>query len=105
LAGIRADTAFLGISGISADGTLLDTTVEEIPVKRVMASAAKRVVLLADGAKFWGSGLGRVGSVDVVDTLVTTDDAPPDTLERFAGMGVEVITAAAQVRSDGETGA
>ena len=93
LAGIRADIAFLGISGISADGTLLDTTVEEIPVKRVMASAAKQVVLLADGAKFWGSGLGRVGDIDVVDTLVTTSDAPSDTLERFAERGVEVLVA------------
>lgn len=95
LGGIRADLAFLGISGISEDGLLLDTTVEEIPVKRAMIAAAKHVVLLADGEKFWGAGLGKVGDVEMVHTLVTTDDAPLERLDGLRQRGVEVLVATA----------
>ncbi len=93
LAGIRADAAFIGISGISPDGVLLDTTVEEIPAKRAMMRAAQRVVLLADGRKFGSAGLGRVADIDAVDALVTTDDAPPERLEQLRAAGVEVTVA------------
>lgn len=93
LRGIRADLAFIGISGISEDLDLLDSTVEEIPAKRAMVRASKHVVLLADGAKFWGSGLGRVDGIDIVDTLITTDDAPRDRLDALRAAGIEVRVA------------
>lgn len=95
LAGIRADLAFIGISGISDDGVLLDTTVEEIPAKRAMLRAAQRVVLIADGGKFFGAGLGRVADIEAVDTLVTTADAPVERLEQVRAAGVHVIVAGA----------
>jgi len=90
LRGIRADLCFLGISGIAEDGSLLDSTVEEIPAKRAMVAASKHVVLLADGAKFWGSGLGRVAGIDIVHTLVTTDDAPEERLDALVEAGIDV---------------
>lgn len=93
LRGIRADLAFLGTSGISADLQLLDTTVEEIPAKRAMLAAGSHVVLLADGAKFPGAGLGRVAGIEAVQTLVTTDDAPGDALEAIRARGVDVVVA------------
>lgn len=93
LASIRADLAFIGISGISHDFMLLDTTVEEIPAKRAMLRAARHVVLLADGAKFGGGGLGRVADIDVVDVVVTTADAPREQLDALAERGIEVTVA------------
>lgn len=93
LRGIQADLAFIGTSGISDDLTLLDTTAEEIPAKRAMLRAAKRAVLLADGAKFWGGGLGRVAGIEAVDVVVTTSDAPPDRLAALRERGVEVRVA------------
>jgi DeoR/GlpR family transcriptional regulator of sugar metabolism len=93
LAGVRADLAFIGISGISHDLMLLDTTVEEIPAKRAMLRSAKQVVLLADGAKFGGGGLGRVADISVVDLVITTADAPREQLDALAERGVEVTVA------------
>ena len=90
LRGIRADLVFLGISGVSEDLALLDTTVEEIQTKRAMLRAAEHRVLIADGAKFWGRGLGRVAGIDAVQTVITTDDAPEDRLEAIRDHGVEV---------------
>jgi DeoR/GlpR family transcriptional regulator of sugar metabolism len=93
LQGIQADLAFIGTSGISDDLALLDTTAEEIPAKRAMLQAAKRVVLLADGAKFWGGGLGRVAGIDAVDVVVTTKDAPPERLAALRERNVDVRVA------------
>jgi DeoR/GlpR family transcriptional regulator of sugar metabolism len=93
LRGIRADLAFVGISGISEDFALLDTTVEEIPAKRAMLLASRRVVLLADGEKFRGLGLGRVAGIDAVSTVVTSDDAPPERLAALRERGIEVLVA------------
>jgi DeoR/GlpR family transcriptional regulator of sugar metabolism len=90
LRGIRADLAFIGISGISEELTLLDTTLEEIPAKRAMIGASKRVVLLAGASKFWGSGLGRVADIDAVDILVTSADAPPERVDAVRERGIEV---------------
>lgn len=90
LRGIRADLCFLGISGISEDLTLLDSTVEEIPAKRAMVAASAHVVLLADGAKFYGSGLGRVAGIDVVHTVVTTADAPVERRRALSEAGIDV---------------
>jgi DeoR/GlpR family transcriptional regulator of sugar metabolism len=90
LRGIRADLVFVGISGVSEDLTLLDTTVEEIQTKRAMLRAAAHRVLIADGAKFWGGGLGRVAGIDAVQTVITTDDAPDDRLDAIRDQGVEV---------------
>lgn len=90
---IRADLAFIGISGIDHDLTLLDTTIEEIPVKRAIIAASNQVVLLADGAKFWGSGLSRVANIDVISTLITTEDAPAGRLGELRERGIEVRTA------------
>lgn len=90
LRGLRANLAFVGISGIGQDWSLLDTTVEEIPAKRAMLGAAEHVVLLADGAKFYGSGLGRVAGIESVHTVVTTDDAPPDRLDEIREQGIDV---------------
>ncbi|MGH2555559.1 MAG: DeoR/GlpR family DNA-binding transcription regulator [Actinomycetota bacterium] len=93
LRGIRADLAFIGISGISDDLTLLDTTIEEIPAKRAMIEASRRVVLLADGTKFLGSGLGRVADIETIHVVVTTDDAPEERLDAVRDRGIEVRVA------------
>lgn len=90
LRGIRADLVFVGISGVGEDLTLLDTTVEEIQTKRAMLRAGEHCVLIADGAKFWGGGLGKVADIDAVQTVVTTEDAPADRIAAIRDRGIEV---------------
>nr|WP_277626270.1 DeoR/GlpR family DNA-binding transcription regulator [Arsenicicoccus piscis] len=81
---VRASIAFLGASGINAAGEFLDTTVVEVPVKRAMMRAADRTVLLADHTKVPGHGTIVVGSLALVDTVVTDDQTDPAAL---AGLG------------------
>ena len=91
LAQVRADRAFLGASGVRADGQVLDTTGVEVPVKRALIAAADQVVLLADRHKLPGSGSLRVCALKDIDVLVTNDGADPATLDACAAAGVEVL--------------
>lgn len=88
---VGVDRAFLGTSGIGAQGHVMDTTFVEVPVKRALVAAAREVVVVADGHKIPGSGTLRVCLADAVDVLVTTADADPEILERCRALGVEVV--------------
>ncbi|HET9170694.1 MAG TPA: DeoR/GlpR family DNA-binding transcription regulator [Actinospica sp.] len=91
---VHADVLFLGTSGVRPDGRVMDTTVVEVPVKRAMIAASDRVILLADAAKFPGSGLATVCGPEALNTVVT--DAPPDgkTAAALAEAGVRIVEAA-----------
>jgi DeoR/GlpR family transcriptional regulator of sugar metabolism len=90
---LRADVAFLGASGLEGDGSVVDSTMVEVPIKRAMLAAATRSVLLADSAKFGMRGVVRVCGPEELDVLVTDDEASPAACAELRRAGVEVITA------------
>ena len=90
---VRASLVFLGTSGVSAAGEVLDTTSVEVPTKRGLIAAGERVVLLADHTKFPGQGSLRVCGLQAVSVLVTTASADPRTLSVARDFGTEVIIA------------
>ncbi|AKT50893.1 DeoR/GlpR family DNA-binding transcription regulator [Arsenicicoccus sp. oral taxon 190] len=90
---VRVTRAFLGTSGITAAGDVLDTTLVEVPVKRAMIASAEHVVLLADHTKLPGHGTLRVCGAGDIRTLVTDDRADPQICSALAELGTEVITA------------
>lgn len=90
---LKADVAFLGTSAIDAELGVWDTTMVEVPIKRLMIAAAETVVLLADAAKFAMSGVVRVCGPEALDRIVT--DAPPPHASHAAleSAGIEVTLA------------
>jgi DeoR/GlpR family transcriptional regulator of sugar metabolism len=87
---VRATCAFLGASGVAPDGTVLDTTLVEVPVKRALLTTSRRSVLLVDHHKFPGTGALRVCGLDQFDALVTTQGADGPTLDAARAAGTEV---------------
>ena len=77
LAQLSADIAFMGTSGVRPDGTVLDSTGTEVPIKHAIRSASERTCLVATSDKFPGSGLLPVCTLADLDTVVTT--AGPET--------------------------
>ena len=90
---IRADHAFLGVSGVSVDGDLRDTTMAQVPIKRAIAEASVGVTVLADHSKFPGTGIGQVPLAPNLARFVTDRVVPPGILSTLAARGVEVIVA------------
>lgn len=89
---ITADIGFLGTSGVRDDGSVLDSTSIEVPIKRAILAASERRVLVADDDKFPGSGLLAVCGPDGIDTVVTSPTSSSPGLETLKSRGTEVIT-------------
>lgn len=87
---VRVRWTFLGTSGVARDGAILDTTLDQVPIKRAMLKAADRVVVLADRRKLPGEGTLRVCDGDAVDYLITNDGADPAILAACASHGMKV---------------
>ncbi len=88
---LRAGRFFMGTSGVSPDGTIVDTTAVEVPVRRAMIASADQVILVADRSKFPGSGYATVCGPEALDTVITNEGADPGTLATLNESGVEVI--------------
>jgi len=71
---LKSDIAFLGTSGVDYELGVWDTTMVEVPIKRLIIGGADQVVLIADVAKFSMTGMVRVCGPESLDHVVT--DAP-----------------------------
>ncbi|MFB6673042.1 DeoR/GlpR family DNA-binding transcription regulator [Streptomyces sp. NPDC057684] len=90
---IRADVLFLAANGFSAEHGLTTPDLAEAAVKRAAVSAARRVVLLADSAKYGQEHFARFGDLGDVDVLITDSglsDADAAVIEKG---GTEVVRA------------
>lgn len=72
----QMDLAVIGISGIDADGTLLEYDYRESRVTRAIMDCAKQVLLCADHSKFGRKAMVKLGHLQQVDHLIT--DSTPD---------------------------
>jgi DeoR/GlpR family transcriptional regulator of sugar metabolism len=89
---ISADTAVLGVGGISARG--LSTTIfEEAAMMAAMVDAARRVMVLADSTKLGRSVFAHIVALNKIDLLVTDAPPPAELAAALNGSGVEIIIA------------
>jgi DeoR/GlpR family transcriptional regulator of sugar metabolism len=94
LSQLSADMAFIGTSGVDAEGSVWDTTMVEVPIKRAMMAAVDRVVLVADRQKFSMGGVVRVCGAADIDQIVTEDELPATTTQIAVNeAGIEVTIA------------
>ena len=89
---ISADTAIIGVGGISVHG-LTTTMLEESTMISAMMASARRVIVLADAAKFGATVLAHIGTLERVHLLVTDANPPPDLAAALEEAEVEVIVA------------
>jgi DeoR/GlpR family transcriptional regulator of sugar metabolism len=83
----------LGTSAVDAELGVWDTTMIEVPIKRLMIAAADCVVLLADAAKFSMSGVVRVCGPEAIDRIVTDAPLPAACRSAVDAAGIEVTVA------------
>jgi DeoR/GlpR family transcriptional regulator of sugar metabolism len=90
---LKADVAVIGTSAVDLELGVWDTTMVEVPIKRLMIAAADRVVLLADAAKFSMSGVVRVCGPESIDHVVTDAPLPAACRSAVDAAGIEVTIA------------
>ncbi|UYG00632.1 DeoR/GlpR family DNA-binding transcription regulator [Halomonas sp. GD1P12] len=78
LSGYRADVAFIAVSGLDADGYVLDFDSEKIEIKQAMMRGAQRSVLLMGSSKLGTRGIRRVAHLDEFDQILCDVPAPEE---------------------------
>lgn len=88
---VRVDRAFLGAAGVRPDGSVLDSTPSEVPIKRGLLDVAASSYLLADHEKFPGSGFLEVARLSRFTALITDRSPLPIGITLPEGEDVEVL--------------
>jgi DeoR/GlpR family transcriptional regulator of sugar metabolism len=88
---IHVNKLFLATAGISDDFKLTYPSLNDLIVKNAMIHAADKVYLVADSSKIGVSAFASLGSISLVDTIITDDQISDDSLEKLKSEGVNVI--------------
>ena len=89
VANCAADLCFLGACGLWPEFGLSAEDAGEAGVKRAMAKAAARAIVVTSASKMDRRGRHRVLALDEIDKLVTDAEAP--TVAPFESAGIEVL--------------
>jgi DeoR/GlpR family transcriptional regulator of sugar metabolism len=87
---IKSDILFLGTSGVDTEIGVWDTTMVEVPIKRLMIAGAAEVVLIADAAKFLMTGMVRICGPESLSHIVTDAPLPASARSAVDAAGIEV---------------
>jgi DeoR/GlpR family transcriptional regulator of sugar metabolism len=90
---IKSDILFFGTSGVDLEMGVWDTTMIEVPIKRLMIAGAGEVVLIADAAKFLMTGMVRVCGPESITHIVTDAPLPAACRSAVDAAGIEVTIA------------
>ncbi len=85
---------FLATAGISFESGLTYPGFSDLPVKRAMIRAAKKIYLLADSSKIGRTSFAALGGLSDIDVLVTDCGIDAESRSRFEQFGIETIIAA-----------
>jgi DeoR/GlpR family transcriptional regulator of sugar metabolism len=90
VAGISADTAVLGVTGLSAAGISMGR-LEEATETAAMIDVARRTVVLADSSKFNVNAFATIAPFERIDHLVTDQPPPEDIQAALDRAGVQLL--------------
>ncbi|MCJ8338886.1 MAG: DeoR family transcriptional regulator [Pseudomonadales bacterium] len=85
------DIGIIGISGIGADGALLDYDFREVKVAQAIIENSTKVILAADHSKFGRSAMVKQGNLSQVDALVTDKALPADVQQIVTEQQIDVF--------------
>jgi DeoR family transcriptional regulator, fructose operon transcriptional repressor len=90
VAGISADTAVMGVTGISAAGISMGR-LEEATETAGMIAVAKRTIVLVDSSKFNVNAFATIAPFERIQQLVTDEPPPAEILAELERNGVELL--------------
>ena len=89
---IIADTAVIGVGGITEDG-VSTSQIEEATMMAGMIAAARRTIVIADKTKFGRLGFAVVAPLDQLDVLVTDEEPLGELKVALEAAGVRIVVA------------
>lgn len=92
LSKLSLDSAFIGVNGVGSNGP---GTVDELEgaANRLLASRARRAMVLADSSKFGRQPFFTLGGPAIIDTIVTDDNLNPSRRAELNEAGYRLLIA------------
>ena len=87
---VSASKCFMGCAGISVEGGLTTSVVQESPINSLMLKRSRKHFVLADHTKIGFTSSFQYGMLNEIDLLITDDDAPKTTLSKFKRTGMDI---------------
>ncbi len=78
----KVDFGIIGVSGIDADGSLLDFDYHEVKVAKTIIANSRQTYLITDSSKFGRNAMVRLGTLSDINAIFT--DCPPPKKFRHA---------------------
>ncbi len=89
----KVDYGIIGISGIDADGTLLDFDYREVRAARAIIDNSRKVFLATDHTKFGRNAMVRLGNISEINALFTDQSPPQALVEVMAQTEIQLFVA------------
>jgi DeoR family transcriptional regulator, aga operon transcriptional repressor len=93
LTDITLDVAILGVDAIDARTGASAHHEGEASINQLMASRARRVLVVADGSKVGQAAFARIARIQDIDVLVTDSTAPAEAVRQLEAAGCKVVLA------------
>jgi DeoR family transcriptional regulator of aga operon len=90
---LKLDIAILGVDALDAATGASAHHEGEASINSLMASRARRLVVVADGSKLGRTAFALIAPTDQVDVVVTDASAEDDDVKAIEALGVRVIRA------------
>lgn len=90
---IRADTYFMGVTGIHPEAGLSTGDLEEAHVKRALSRAAADTVVLASAEKLFAASAYVIAPITEVNEIITDKSVPESATAPFERLGIRVTRA------------
>jgi DeoR/GlpR family transcriptional regulator of sugar metabolism len=90
---IRADTYFMGVTGIHPTAGLSTGDLEEANIKRALMASSAETAVLASSEKLGGASAYVIASIGDISTLIVADMVPNATLVPYRKRGITIIRA------------
>jgi DeoR family transcriptional regulator, aga operon transcriptional repressor len=90
---LSLDVAVLGVDAMDLDGGATTHEESEAAINRLMASRARKVIVVADSSKLGHRAFARLLPLQSIDVLVTDTGAGDDAVRGYLDAGPEVVRA------------
>jgi DeoR family transcriptional regulator of aga operon len=93
LAGYNIDVAFVGVDGIDVDAGCTTHDDAEARANAALVKIARHTVIVADSSKIGRITFASICPLDLVDQLITDNEADPQAVSRLEAAGLRVVLA------------